>query len=125
MTENCLLEETKNKDFFKIQTAGREGGIVVVEGPIGVGKFSFVNAMLYDKWNPEKKKIKGNKKSYTYLPSFETIQLKENIELSDFMLSVLSNCIFSLERVHGEQVSGSDRDLKAGKELVANTVNSE
>jgi hypothetical protein len=40
------------------------------------------------------------------------------------MLSVLSNCIFSLERIHGEEISNSDRDLKAGKELVANTIRS-
>jgi len=119
-----FVGRNKEQKMFKIQTAGREGGIVVVEGPIGVGKTSFVNAMLYDKWNPEKKKIKSNKKSYTYLPSFETIQLKENTELSDFMLSVLSNCIFSLERIHGEEISNSDRDLKAGKELVANTIRS-
>ncbi|MGH2639154.1 MAG: hypothetical protein ACRDF4_07750 [Rhabdochlamydiaceae bacterium] len=119
-----FVGRSKEQELFKIQTAGRGGGIVVVEGPIGVGKTSFVNAMLYDKWNPEKKKIKGSKKSYSYLPSFETIQLKENVELSDFMLSVLSNCIFSLERIHGEQVSSSDRALKAGKELVSNIVRS-
>ena len=119
-----FVGRNKEQELFKIQTAGSSGGIVVVEGSIGVGKTSFVNAMLYDKWNPKNKKTKSSKKAYTYLPSFETIQLKENIEPSDFMLSVLSNCIFSLEKIHGEKVSDSDNDLKAGKELIASTVRS-
>lgn len=114
----------KEQEQFKIQTAGSEGGIVVIEGPIGVGKTSFVNAMQYDKWNPEGKKRKGGKKPYSYLPSFETIQLNEDVELANFMLSVLSNCIFSLERIHGQQASDSDPDIRAGKELVSNTVKS-
>lgn len=113
------------QEQFKMLTAGSEGGIVIVEGPTGVGKTSFVNAMLYDKWNPErKKKKKDSKKVYSYLPSFEIIQLKENNEITDFMLSVLSSCIFSLETIHGQQISDSDPDLKNGKELIANTMRS-
>ena len=138
-----FVGRTKEQKQFKIQTAGTEGGIVIVEGPIGVGKTSFVNAMLYDKWNPDHSKKKdveeggnrndGMKKrkplgkshdSIQYLPSFETIQLKENLELTDLMLTVLSNCIFSLETIHGQKVSDSDADLRAGKELIANTVRS-
>lgn len=119
-----FVGRNKEQEQFKIQTAGSEGGIVIIEGPIGVGKTSFVNAMQYDKWNPERKKRKGSKKAYSYLPSFETIQLREDVGLADFMLSVLSNCIFSLERIHGQQVSDSDPDIKAGKELVANTMRS-
>jgi hypothetical protein len=121
-----FVGRNKEQELFKVQTAGTEGGIVVVEGPIGVGKTSFVNAMMYDKWNPEGKMARNSKKSYSYLPSFETLRLNENVELSDFMLSVLSNCIFSLENqnVRGEKASDSDKDLKAGKELIANTVRS-
>jgi len=119
-----FIGREKQQQLFKIQTAGPEGGIVIVEGPIGVGKTSFVNAMLYDKWNPKAKKSDAGKKPHHYLPSFETILLRENIETSDFMLSVLSNCIFSLERIHGEEVSKSSDHLKAGKELIANTVRS-
>lgn len=120
-----FVGRNSQQGFFKMQVAGPEGGIVIVEGPVGVGKTSFVNAMLYDKWNPENKGSKNGKKSHHYLPSFETIQLQENVELSDFMLSVLSNCIFSLEKIRGENVSKSSDILKAGKELIANTVRSE
>ncbi len=133
-----FVGRNKEQQRFKIQAGGTDGGLVIVEGPIGVGKTSFVNAMLYDKWNPEgrnrkressdksnKKKNDTEKKSYSsYLPSFETIQLKENFELADLMLSVLSNCIFSLERIHGRKTSDSDPDLRAGKELIASTVRS-
>ena len=107
------------REQFRIQVVGPDGGIVLVQGPIGVGKTSFVNAMQYSKWNPEGRK--RNKSSPGYLPSFETIELKEDVDLSDFMLSVLSNCIYSFEKIHGE-VSQDDPDLSAGKELVASTV---
>ncbi|MHB8567535.1 MAG: P-loop NTPase family protein [Nitrososphaerales archaeon] len=117
-----FVGRSSEQQQFKIQASGSEGGIVIVEGPIGVGKTSFVNAMLFDKWNPEGKKAHDRRKSYSYLPSFETLQLKENFELADFMLSALSNCIFSLERIHSLKISDTDPDLKAGKELVANTV---
>ena len=33
-----FIGRNKEQELFKIQTAGPEGGIVVVEGPIGVGK---------------------------------------------------------------------------------------
>ena len=113
------------QEQFKMLTAGSEGGIAIVEGPTGVGKTSFVNAMLYDKWNPENKKGRDSKKVYSYLPAFEIIQLGENNRITDFMLSALSSCIFSLERIHGQRVSDSDPDLKNGKELVASTMRSE
>ncbi|MCL4518151.1 MAG: ATP-binding protein [Thaumarchaeota archaeon] len=113
------------QEQFKMLAAGSEGGIVIVEGPTGVGKTSFVNAMLYDKWNPEKvKKKKESKKSYSYLPSFEIIQLQKDTEISALLLSALSSFIFALETIHGEKVSNSDRDLRNGKELVATTVRS-
>ena len=60
---------------FKLLVSGQRGGIVVVEGRVGVGKTSFVNAMQYDKW---KSKDQSGAKM---LPSFETISLKENVEL--------------------------------------------
>ncbi|MGI0084191.1 MAG: hypothetical protein ACREBQ_03825 [Nitrososphaerales archaeon] len=119
-----FVGRSKEQEQFKMLTAGTEGGIIIIEGATGVGKTSFVNAMLYDKWNPQHKKRKTSKKSYSYLPSFDIIQLKENHEITEFMLSVLSSCIFSLEKIHGSDVSNSDPDLKAGKELIANTVRS-
>jgi len=108
----------KEQDAFRLQVAGRGGGLALIQGSIGVGKTSFVNAMQYDKW---KKEAGGKRK---YMPSFETIELKGNIETSDLMLSVLSNCIFSMEKIHGPSSSSGDEILRAGKELVASTVRS-
>ena len=111
-----FVGRSKEEDQFKLQVAGANGGIVVVQGSVGVGKTSFVNAMQYDKWK------KGGRRKY--MPSFETIELREKVETSDLMLSVLSNCIFSLEKIHGSSISDGDTDLRAGKELIANTVRS-
>ena len=114
----------REKEQFRIQVAGTDGGIVLVQGQLGVGKTSFVNAMQYAKWNPTRRTEETGKNSVSsstssYLPSFETVELKENVDLTDFMLSVLSNCVYSLEKVHP---SADDPDLREGKELVANTV---
>jgi hypothetical protein len=112
-----FVGRAKEQEAFKLQVAGRDGGLAVIQGSIGVGKTSFANAMQYEKWKKE-----GSRRKY--MPSFETIELKENIETSDLMLSVLSNCIFSLEKIHGPSSSTGDDVLKAGKELVASTVRS-
>ena len=123
---DLFVGRRKEQEQFKVQAAGPEGGIIIVEGPIGVGKTSFVNAMLYDKWNPRQTNSESGprRRTHSYLPSFETIQLRENQDLASLMLSVLSNCIFSLERIHGQDASESDNYLKAGKELISNTVRS-
>jgi hypothetical protein len=120
---SIFVGRLKEQRQFKLQVAGTQGGIAIIEGGIGVGKTSFVNAMQYDKVAVAKGGARGQKQS-KYLPSYETIELRENVELTDFMLSVLSNCIFSLEKMYGRSASEKDRDLRAGKELVANTVRS-
>ena len=43
-------------------------------------------------------------------------RLRENIGLTDFMLSVLSNCIFSLEKVRGRTASKDDQDSGQARE---------
>ena len=123
-----FIGRPKEQEQFRIQVAGSEGGIVLVQGPVGVGKTSFVNAMQYSRWNPRngRKKTAGEDKmprsrATSYLPSFETVELKENVDLTDFMLSVLSNCIYSFEKVHPE-ASSSDSELREGKQLVSATV---
>ena len=103
---------------FKLLVSGQRGGIVVVEGRVGVGKTSFVNAMQYDKW---KSKDQSGAKM---LPSFETIESKENVESTDFMLSVLSNFIYTLEKIHGPSKIERDKTLQRGKELIAKTLRS-
>ncbi len=121
---SIFVGRSKEQKQFKLQVAGPQGGIAIVEGAIGVGKTSFVNTMQYDKTLVAAAPGGKQQRSPKYLPSYETIELRENTELTDFMLSVLSNCIFSLEKTHGRSASEEDRDLKAGKELVANTVRS-
>ncbi|MDG6996858.1 MAG: hypothetical protein JRN52_13135 [Nitrososphaerota archaeon] len=106
---------------FKLEVSGRQGGIVMVEGRVGVGKTSFVNMMQYDKW---KGTAGESKRSGKMMPCFETIELKENIETTDFMLSVLSNFMYSLERIHGTRRVEANQKLFAGKELIANTLKS-
>ena len=88
------------------------GGIIVVEGRVGVGKTSFVNAVQYDKW-----------RSRSCLPSFQVLQVQTNTDPIAFMLSAFSTCIGSLE-VSDPERADSDKDLKAGKAMVSQMLNS-
>lgn len=91
-------------------------GIVIVEGGVGVGKTSIVNAMQYDLLYHSKDKI---------LPSFQKIELtNNNTEPKNFMLSTFSNMIFSLEKLTNQDLSKQGGIFKEGKLLVAQTVQS-
>jgi len=87
-------------------------GIILVEGNIGVGKTSFVNAAQHDLAK------KG------FLPSHQTIEVAETTEPSNLILSSLSNLIYSLEKTHGPDACKKDPPLQDGKQLVASTVQS-
>ena len=71
---------------FETLVSGSRGGIVVVEGGVGVGKTSFVNICQYDKLKKDK-----------FLPS-DKIELEENLETTQFILSVFSSMFNSLEK---------------------------
>jgi hypothetical protein len=88
------------------------GGITVVEGRVGVGKTSFVNAVQYDEW--ERKHA---------LPSFQVLQVQRNTDSVGFILSAFSTCIGSLELVN-PHVIDKDKDLRAGKAMVSQMLNS-
>src|SRR5208283_5927122 len=88
------------------------GGITVVEGRVGVGKTSFVNAVQYDEW-----------KRKHALPSFQVLQVQRNTDSVGFVLSAFSTCIGSLELVNPHALD-KDRDLKAGKAMVSQMLNS-
>lgn len=93
-----------------------KGGIVIVEGEVGVGKTSFVNIFQYEKWTKSK-----------FLPSFEKVELEENINPTHFMLSVFSNMIHNLERVEEENGDGASKLKKyeihqKAKSLVARNI---
>jgi hypothetical protein len=92
-------------------------GIIIVEGGVGVGKTSIVNAMQYDLLQNAKEKI---------LPSFQKIELtSSNIEPKNFVLSAFSNMIYSLEKLTKSDLSKEGGVLKEGKQLVAQTVQSD
>lgn len=82
------------------------GGMAVVEGRVGVGKTSFVNAVQYDKWQ-----------SRSCLPSFQVLQVQPNTDPIGFILSAFSTCIGSLELSNPGDTDG-DKDLRAGKAMV-------
>lgn len=103
----------REKELSQLKTlvSGKKGGIVIVEGGIGVGKTSFVNTLQHDKWKNDK-----------FLPSFEKIELEENIESAQFMLSVFSNMIYNLEKAAGTNITKQHDILKEAKMLIANTL---
>lgn len=105
----------REKELSQLKTlvSGKRGGIVIVEGGIGVGKTSLVNVLQYDKW-------KGTK----FLPSFEKMELEQNTEPTQFMLSVLSNMVYSLEKAAGTDITKHHTILKEAKMLIAKTLES-
>jgi|SRR5581483_9368705 len=91
-------------------------GIIIVEGGVGVGKTSLVNAVQYDLLHQKKNKI---------LPAFQKIELTDdNIEPKNFILSTFSNMIFSLEKLTNTDLAKQTGILKEGKLLVAQTIQS-
>jgi len=101
----------RNEENRKFATlSSNNHGVIIVEGNIGVGKTSFVNATQYDL----------SKRGF--LPSHQTIEVKENMEPSNLVLSALSNLVYSLEVVKGRDANTKDASLREGKQLVANTV---
>ena len=87
--EDMKLFVGRNNELAQLNTltSGGNGGIIIIEGDFGVGKTSFVNMFQYEKQKNEK-----------ILPSFESIELFENTDLVNFMLSVFSKMIFNLEK---------------------------
>ena len=88
-------------------------GAIIVEGNIGVGKTSFVNAAQHDLAK------RG------FLPSHQTIEIGETTEPSDLILSSLSNLVYSLEKTHGANACTKNPSLRDGKQLVTSTMQSD
>lgn len=93
--------------------SGNKGGLIIVEGEVGVGKTSFVNNFQYGKWQKEK-----------ILPSFRKIELSANTDPVNFMLSVFSNMLFSLEEVLDSKVLKKFSEHSTAKSYVAKTIDS-
>jgi hypothetical protein len=100
--------DQENRKFAALSS--NDHGVIIVEGNIGVGKTSFVNAAQYDL----------SKRGF--LPSHQTIEVRENMEPSNLVLSALSNLVYSLEMSKGRDANTKDLALREGKQLVANTV---
>jgi hypothetical protein len=105
----------RNTELDALKTLVNSGnGIVVVEGGVGVGKTSLVNAMQYDLLQQKTDKI---------LPSYQKIELmKENMEPKNFILSSFSNMIFSLEKLTDADSAKQSGILKDAKLLVSQTI---
>lgn len=88
-----------------------DGGIVVVEGRVGVGKTSFVNAVQYDKWQEK-----------VCLPSFQVFQTQRSTDPIGFILSAFSTCLGSFEQVNPGVVD-KNKTLAAGKAMVSQMLN--
>jgi hypothetical protein len=81
-----FVGRTEALNEFNTLLSSTKGGIVIVEGGVGVGKTSFVNIGLYDKC-----------KSDNYLPC-DKIELDGNMDIVQFVLSVFSNMFHSIEK---------------------------
>lgn len=68
-----------------------ERGAIFVEGSVGVGKTSFVNVQQYRLAQDE-----------ALLPSLNTIELRDGMTPTEFLLSVLSNSLNTLRRLRPE-----------------------
>lgn len=108
-----FVGRTQELAQLKTLVSGNKGGIVIIEGEVGVGKTSFVNIFQHDKW-------KGAK----LLPSFERIELSDNTNSVNFMLSVFSNMIFNLEKIDNSSLLKRPGIHKESKSLVARTIES-
>ncbi|OLD55945.1 hypothetical protein AUI46_02890 [archaeon 13_1_40CM_2_52_13] len=106
--ELMVGRDQENRKFAALSS--NDHGVIIVEGNIGVGKTSFVNAAQYDL----------SKRGF--LPSHQTIEVRENMEPSNLVLSALSNLVYSLELAKGRDANMKDLSLREGKQLVANTV---
>jgi len=111
-----LIDRTDELQMLTTLANSGSRGIIIVEGGIGVGKTSLVNAMQYDLLHQKKNKI---------LPAFQKIELtNDNIEPKNFILSTFSNMIFSLEKLTNTDLAKQTGILKEGKLLVAQTIQS-
>jgi len=98
---------------LKTITSGGSGGICIIEGEIGVGKTSFVNIFQLSKFEKD-----------NFLPAFESIELAENTDATNFLLSLLSSMISNLEQVVESKLLMKYEEYKKAKAFVDSTIES-
>ncbi len=74
-----FVGRTKTLHEFNTLLSSNRGGIIIVEGGVGVGKTSFVNIGLYDKLESDR-----------YLPC-NKIELESNMDVVQFVLGIINN----------------------------------
>ncbi len=99
-------------DEFNILLSSTRGGMIIVEGGVGVGKTSFVNIGLYDKFKSER-----------YLPC-DKIELEGNMDIIQFVLSVFSNMFHSIEKCDRTERLGRFAVHEKARALLSQTIQS-
>lgn len=102
--------------YFQTILSSADGGLLMVEGDVGVGKTSFVNIQQYLSF---KEKIGGISR---LLPCFEPTGIFEPVNIYQTMISILSNCIYSLMQIYGEEKIKKDKELKEIYGLINQTI---
>ncbi len=91
-----FVGRVREGEKLKINASTGDRAIMIVEGDVGVGKTSFINIQQRNFWQ------KLYPDAPYLLPSFQTIQLRSDMTTADFILSVLSNILFSLKIIKKE-----------------------
>lgn len=100
---------------FLATVSSSSGGIIVVEGEVGVGKTSFVNIQQY---------IEKKNKSFPIFPSIESLPLQSETILVNFFLSTLSTIAYSLIEEYGEERIQRDKILKKVYQATTKVIHS-
>lgn len=103
---------------FRLNASTGERALMIVEGDVGVGKTSFVNIQQRISW----KKIKSGMPHL--LPSFQVIQLSLNMTKVEFILSVLSNVLYSVRKIYGKAKIKQSETLSNIEGLVNQQIDS-
>ena len=106
-----FVGRTKTLDEFNTLLSTR-GGMIIVEGKVGVGKTSFVNIGLYGKFESER-----------YLPC-DKIEIEGNMDIIQFILSVFSNMFNSVEKCDRTERLGRFAIHKKAKTLLSQIIQS-
>ncbi|MEW6040086.1 MAG: hypothetical protein AB1633_01015 [Elusimicrobiota bacterium] len=113
---NLFVGREAQTKQFQTTISSTQGGLIIVEGGVGVGKTSFVNVQQYISF---KEKIKKTPK---LLPCFEPISIQPPINQFDVLLSILSSCVYSFIYLYGEEKIKRDKQLNRIYSVVNQTL---
>ena len=99
---NLFIDRDSESKYFQTVLSSASGGLVMVEGDVGVGKTSFINIQQYQS-------LKKKDDMPYLLPCFETVEICEPIDTFQILLSVLSHCFQALESILKDEIKKDDR----------------